>query len=142
MWWLVIDIGHKEKLQMHDWFSPYRYKVFRMHLVGVKNVSLIYTMYTHVTCSALPFTWPDNLSSTFLLIVLFVYVSNDSPLPSYPYTIPFPHPISPIHTPPCLYEGVPLPTHPLLPQPSSIPLCWSIKPPQDQASSSHPFHFR
>lgn len=105
MWWLVIDIGHKEKLQMHDWFSPYRYKVFRMHLVGVKNVSLIYTMYTHVTCSALPFTWPDNLSSTFLLIVLFVYVSNITSLSGLPFPnhqpIPlpfackrvFPHPL-------------------------------------------------
>ena len=31
----------------------------------------------------------------------------------------------------CHYEGAPPPTHSLLPQPSSIPLCWGIKTPQE-----------
>ena len=40
------------------------------------------------------------------------------------------HPIPP-HL--CVYEGAPPPpTHPLLPHPSSIPLHWGNKPPQDQ----------
>jgi hypothetical protein len=32
----------------------------------------------------------------------------------------------------CLYEGAIPPTHPFPPQHSTIPLCWDIKPPQDQ----------
>jgi hypothetical protein len=39
---------------------------------------------------------------------------------------------SPSHPPPpplCLHEGVPPPTHPLLPHPCSLPLHWDIKPP-------------
>lgn len=56
----------------------------------------------------------------FLFIIPFVYISNDSPLPSYPSTN------TPSHTCPsppfCLYEGDPSPTNTLLPHYSSIPL--------------------
>ena len=50
-----------------------------------------------------------------------------------------PFPVSPPQTlyplpSPCLYKGAPPPTHPLLPQCSSIPLCWVIEPPQDQGA--------
>ena len=37
-----------------------------------------------------------------------------------------------IPPPLCLCEGAPPPTHSFLPQPSSIPLHWGIKSPQDQ----------
>ena len=40
------------------------------------------------------------------------------------------HPPSPLLF--CLYESASPPTYPLPPQHSSIPLCWGIKPPQDQ----------
>jgi hypothetical protein len=63
----------------------------------------------------------------FLLIILFVYISNDIPLPGYPSTNP--HSIPPQARPLCLYEGAPLPIHLLPPYPSSIPLWWGIKPP-------------
>jgi hypothetical protein len=67
-----------------------------------------------------------------IIIIPFVYISNDIPLPSYPSTkTPF-HILPP---PLCLYEGILPPTHPLLPQHSSIPLCWSIKPSRDQGPS-------
>lgn len=68
-----------------------------------------------------------------LLIIPLVYISNDIPLPSYPSTTPPPH--HPTSTPfpyPFLYEGAPSPTYPLPPYYYSIPLCWGIKPPQDQ----------
>jgi hypothetical protein len=57
-----------------------------------------------------------------LLIILFIYISNHIPLPSYPCTnahsIPF--------------VSMRMLLHPLLPHCSSIPLCWGINPPQDQ----------
>jgi hypothetical protein len=68
----------------------------------------------------------------FLLIIPFIYISNDIPLPGYlTHTFPPSHNF-PLLPPFCLYEGAPLPTHPLLPHHSSIPLHWGIKPPWDQ----------
>ena len=47
--------------------------------------------------------------------------------------IPYNPPSQPLSAPFfCLYEDAPLLTHPLLSHHSSIPLCWDIKPPQDQ----------
>jgi hypothetical protein len=50
-----------------------------------------------------------------------------------------PFPVSPLQTPipcpsPCLWEGAPPFTHPLLPQYPSVPLPWFIEPPQDQGT--------
>ena len=59
----------------------------------------------------------------FLLIILFIYISNDIPLPGTP------NPMPPTL---CLYEDALPPTHPLLTHHSYMPLCWGIKPPQDQ----------
>ena len=65
----------------------------------------------------------------FLLITLFIYISDDifpSGYPS-PSTKPF---ISSQSPPPlCLYECAPLPTHAILPHPSPFPLHWDIKLP-------------
>jgi hypothetical protein len=61
-----------------------------------------------------------------LLIILFIYISNDIPLPSFPSTTTHTVPPSP---PLGLYEGAPPPTLPLPPHCSSISLCWRIKPP-------------
>jgi hypothetical protein len=67
---------------------------------------------------------------SFLLVILFIYISNVIPLPSLPSTSP--HPLLP---PTCLHEGAPHPsTHPLLLQWPSISLFWVIKPPQDQGA--------
>jgi hypothetical protein len=66
----------------------------------------------------------------FVLIIPFVYISNDILLPSYPSTNP--HPISALSPSLCLYESAPPPTHTLPPHCFSIPLLWGIKPPQDQ----------
>jgi hypothetical protein len=64
----------------------------------------------------------------FSLIISFIYISNDIPLPSYPSTKTLTSP-----PPLCLCEVAPYPpTHPLLPHCSSISLHWGIKPPQDQ----------
>jgi hypothetical protein len=85
----------------------------------------------------------------FLLIIPFVYISNDNPLPGHPlHQLPIPwYPTSqlPLHQPPhptcilpyhlCLYECAPVPTHPVQAYHSSIPLCWGIKPTQDQGPS-------
>ena len=73
---------------------------------------------------------------TFLLIIPFIYISNDIPLPGYPSTNPtshIPHPTSP---------SSPLPlwgcaSNPLLPHHFSIPLHRGIKPPQEQGPPSH-----
>ena len=63
---------------------------------------------------------------SFLLIILFIYISGDILLPGYPSTNP--HLIPPLPSSLCLYEGAPPPTHPLLPHPSSIPLYLGFKP--------------
>jgi hypothetical protein len=67
------------------------------------------------------------LFSIFLLVILFIYISNDIPLLIFPST----NPLSLFPTP-CLNEGAPPPTYPLQPQCPRIPLYWIIKPPQDQ----------
>jgi hypothetical protein len=48
------------------------------------------------------------------------------PILGFPTGNPISHPPFP-----CFYEGASPPTHPLLPDPR-IPLCWGIKPSQDQ----------
>jgi hypothetical protein len=75
-------------------------------------------------------TIPTPSCFSFLLVILFIYILNAIPLPSF---LPFHKPPSP---PPslCLYEGAPLPAHPLLLQRLSIPLSCVIKPPQDQGA--------
>jgi hypothetical protein len=55
------------------------------------------------------------------------YISNVIPFASFPSANLLSHP--PL---PCFYEGVPLPTHPLLPHHPSISLHWGIKPSQEQ----------
>jgi hypothetical protein len=51
-----------------------------------------------------------------------------------PSWLPLHIPLISIPSPsPLLLEGAPSPTLPLLPYCSSIPLCWGIKPPQDQS---------
>jgi hypothetical protein len=52
------------------------------------------------------------------------------PLRKHPITSPLPLPLWGCS--PCLYEGPPPLTHPLLSHRSRIPLHWGIKPPQDQ----------
>ena len=63
----------------------------------------------------------------FLLVILYIYISNVISLPSFPSTRPLPSPPSL-----CLYEDASPPT--LLPQPPSVSLSWVIKPPQDQGA--------
>jgi hypothetical protein len=63
----------------------------------------------------------------FLLVILFIYISNVIPFPVSPPQNPYPIP------PPCwFYEGAPPPTCPLPLHHPSIPLPWVIVPPQDQ----------
>jgi hypothetical protein len=62
----------------------------------------------------------------FLLVILFTFQML-SPFPVSPSEIPPP-------PPPCLFEGAPLPVHPLLPHHPNIPLPLGIKPWQDQGS--------
>ena len=63
------------------------------------------------------------------MYIVFIYISNVIPLPSFPSTCKSPIP----PPPPGCYEGIPPPTHPLLPHHPSIPL--HIKPPQDQGAA-------
>jgi hypothetical protein len=66
----------------------------------------------------------------FLLVILFIYISNAYLFPvSLPKTRIFLPPL------PFFYMSTPPPTHPLLPHWSSIPLPWVIKPPLDQGFS-------
>ena len=65
-----------------------------------------------------------------LLIILLVYISNNIPL-WLPLHKP-PHPTSALPPPLCIWKGAPSPTHNFLPNCSSIPLHWGIKPQQDQ----------
>jgi len=65
-----------------------------------------------------------------LWVILFIYISNVIPLPSFPSTNPLSPPPSP-----CLYDGAPSPACPPTPaQQPSIPQSWVIKPPQDQGA--------
>jgi hypothetical protein len=59
--------------------------------------------------------------------ILFVYISNVIPFPSFPPAKPISHP--PL---PGFYESDTPPTDPLLPQHPTIPLHWGIKTSQDQ----------
>jgi hypothetical protein len=72
----------------------------------------------------------DFSFSFLLLIILFVYISNDIPLPSYPSTHPTFHTCTPS---PFAYMKVltHLLTYLFLPHCHSIPLCWGIKHPWD-----------
>ena len=60
--------------------------------------------------------------SFFFLIIPFIYLSNDLPLPGYPSTNSHPH-LPSTHSI-CIYEGVPPPTHffpdPLLLRPPTL----------------------
>ena len=60
---------------------------------------------------------------SFLLDILFIYISNVIPFPDF-------HSRYPLSYPPPL--GVPPPIHPLPPPHLCIPLYWSIEPSQDQ----------
>lgn len=72
-----------------------------------------------------------NLLDFFLLLLLIIqliYISNNIPLPSYTLN-QLPYPTSTLPLPFCLYEGAPQPIHTFMPNHSSIPLRWGIKPP-------------
>ena len=62
-----------------------------------------------------------------LLSILFIYISNDIHLPCFPSNPPHPTSYSL-----CLYEGASPHSTPRPPHCSNIPLCWGIKPSQDQ----------
>jgi hypothetical protein len=86
----------------------------------------------------------ENVSSSILMRILFflmfiLFFINHSiclHLKWYPtsqlllHNPPTPH--QPFLPSLCLYEGAALSTYRILPHCSSIPLCWGIKPPQDQ----------
>jgi hypothetical protein len=58
----------------------------------------------------------------FLLNILFIYISNVSPFPDFPFTNPIYYPPSP-----CFYEGAHLPNHTLLATIPGIPLHWGME---------------
>ena len=68
----------------------------------------------------------------FLLVILFIDISNDKPIPSLPSVNPIPS----IPPPTCLCEGVPPPAHLLLPQLTSVRL------PSSGPRASPPIDFR
>ena len=68
--------------------------------------------------------YPDHF---FLLVVLFIYISNVIYFPWFYSTNPLSH-----HTWPCFYEVFSQPIYPQLAHHSSILLCWVIKSSQDQ----------
>jgi hypothetical protein len=73
----------------------------------------------------------ENAIKFFFLfnILLYLFACQIlSPFPVSPLQMPIPFPLSFASK-----RVLPLPTHPLLPHPSSIPLPWGNKLPQDQA---------
>jgi hypothetical protein len=60
------------------------------------------------------------------LDILFIYISNAIPFPSFPSGNSLSHPSSP-----GFYEGAPSPTHPIPPPCPGIPVYWSMEPSQD-----------
>jgi hypothetical protein len=85
----------------------------------------IYFFFKGLYCN---FNFLNTYFFTFI-VILFIYISNVIPLPSFPSTNSLSPPPSA-----CLYEGAPLPTHPLGLQPPSVSLSWVIKPPLDQGA--------
>jgi hypothetical protein len=76
------------------------------------------------------FYYTDMFSSfKHLLIILFYYITNAVPLSGLPLIYPL---IQPSLL--CLKESAPPPTHPPLPDSSSISILWRINPPQDQVA--------
>ena len=73
-------------------------------------------------------------STSFLLINHFIFFTSKMIPPPFRVmpTHIHSHHICPPSLPLCLNEDAPPPTHSLLPHNSSIPLHWSIKPPQNQ----------
>jgi hypothetical protein len=72
--------------------------------------------------------WNFKLLLLLLLIIPFVYISNDIPLPVY-LCATLPQPTSALPPSFCLYESAPPSTHTLPPYRSPVSLLWSIKPP-------------
>ena len=71
----------------------------------------------------------EGINVLFFSVILFIYISSVALLPGLPSAnLPF-------HSPLLFASKRVLPTHPLEPHPSSIPLCWGIKPPQNQGPS-------
>jgi hypothetical protein len=68
-------------------------------------------------------------NKTFLLDILFIYISNVILFAGFLSANPLSYP-----TPLLFYEGAPLPSHPLPPHSPGIPLYWGIEPSQDQGS--------
>jgi hypothetical protein len=66
----------------------------------------------------------------FLLDILFIYISNAIPFPSFPLQPSYPIPSC------CFSDGAPVPMHALLPYYPSISLDCGIEPSKDQG---HPF---
>jgi hypothetical protein len=67
-----------------------------------------------------------SLSLSFFIDILFIYISNVIPFPSFPRKLPISSPS------PCFYGSVPPLTYPLLPPQPGIPLHGGIKRSQDQ----------
>jgi hypothetical protein len=72
---------------------------------------------------------PAFILFSFLLHIIFIYISNCIPFPAPPTEMPYPIPPSP-----CFYEGVHPPTHSCLPTLHSVGILlhWGIEPSQDQ----------
>ena len=66
-----------------------------------------------------------QMSLHFLLVILFIYISNVIPLTGFPQ----------LPNSPCFYEGAPPPTNPFLPYHPKIPLCW---PPSNSCQIRQP----
>jgi hypothetical protein len=133
-------------MSRHSWLRPCIYVIFTYLLAYLLGFfSLCRSLWTsgwlqtqRSTCFSIPGIKGEchhaqlrTVSSflNFLLVILFIYISNVILLPRLPSTSPLSPPSSPF-----LYEGAPPPTHPFLPQCSSIPLSWFITLPQDQGA--------
>jgi hypothetical protein len=121
--WVVVQVCNptsKRNVSLSPQPRQHEILILAILIVVGQNLRVIFICTSHIT--------KDFEHFSFLILgILVIYISNVIPFPDF-------HSRNPLSYFPssCFYEGVPLPTHPLLLPSLHIAIHWSIKPSQDQ----------
>jgi hypothetical protein len=121
---------HKRVPCFYGWINSIVHLYYLSFILSFQDVCLgLFCLFANVTYSPQECIGVVLVYWFFLLVILFIYISNGITLSGFLSKNPHPTPLpvtprkcSPTHPP----------THPLPPHCPSIPLHWGIKPSQDQ----------